>query len=197
VLLDIIPFNAFIIIYSGFLYLEKNLKPNQMKYIAYFLVVSLFVACAGSSNEQGSSSETATQDNQEQPSTGSNAAQSGPEYTSHYVCPDHCSGSGGNEQGKCPVCGKDYIHNDAFHKQTDNQQQPPSATPDLNTSPVINTPPQQQVDIEALKKKGPEYLAHYTCPSYCKGSGGSEQGKCPVCGKDYVHNDAFHQLNGM
>ncbi|MDX1665645.1 MAG: heavy metal-binding domain-containing protein [Saprospiraceae bacterium] len=33
----------------------------------------------------------------------------GPEYTSTYVCPMHCEGSGSEEPGKCPVCGMDYV----------------------------------------------------------------------------------------
>ncbi len=33
----------------------------------------------------------------------------GKEYTSAYVCPMHCEGSGSEEAGKCPVCGMDYV----------------------------------------------------------------------------------------
>jgi hypothetical protein len=33
----------------------------------------------------------------------------GPEYTSAYVCPMHCKGSGSDQPGNCPVCGMDYI----------------------------------------------------------------------------------------
>ena len=29
----------------------------------------------------------------------------GVEYTSKYICPMHCEGSGSNEPGFCPVCG--------------------------------------------------------------------------------------------
>jgi hypothetical protein len=36
---------------------------------------------------------------------------SGAEYTSAYVCPMHCEGSGSAEPGKCPVCGMDYVAN--------------------------------------------------------------------------------------
>lgn len=35
--------------------------------------------------------------------------QDGPEYTSDYVCPMHCDGSGSDEPGTCPVCGMDYV----------------------------------------------------------------------------------------
>lgn len=33
----------------------------------------------------------------------------GKEYTSAYVCPMHCKGSGSEEPGQCPVCGMDYV----------------------------------------------------------------------------------------
>ena len=36
----------------------------------------------------------------------------GKEYTSAYVCPMHCEGSGSDEAGKCPVCGMDYVANE-------------------------------------------------------------------------------------
>lgn len=38
--------------------------------------------------------------------------QQGKEYTSEYVCPMHCEGSGSHEPGKCPVCGMDYVANE-------------------------------------------------------------------------------------
>ena len=33
----------------------------------------------------------------------------GKEYTSAYVCPMHCEGSGAEEAGTCPACGMDYV----------------------------------------------------------------------------------------
>lgn len=33
----------------------------------------------------------------------------GKEYTSAYVCPMHCEGSGSDEAGTCPKCGMDYV----------------------------------------------------------------------------------------
>lgn len=32
----------------------------------------------------------------------------GIEYTSKYICPMHCKGSGSDQPGVCPVCGMDY-----------------------------------------------------------------------------------------
>jgi len=31
------------------------------------------------------------------------------EYTSAYVCPMHCEGSGSDQAGTCPKCGMDYV----------------------------------------------------------------------------------------
>jgi len=35
----------------------------------------------------------------------------GKEYTSAYICPMHCEGSGSSDAGKCPVCGMNYVAN--------------------------------------------------------------------------------------
>ena len=45
-------------------------------------------------------------------SKSSNTEMQGKEYTSAYVCPMHCKGSGSDEAGKCPVCGMDYVINE-------------------------------------------------------------------------------------
>ena len=41
--------------------------------------------------------------------------QMGKEYTSAYICPMHCEGSGSDVPGKCPVCNMDYVQNEAHH----------------------------------------------------------------------------------
>ena len=33
----------------------------------------------------------------------------GKAYTSAYVCPMHCQGSGSDQPGTCPACGMDYV----------------------------------------------------------------------------------------
>jgi hypothetical protein len=38
--------------------------------------------------------------------------QTGKEYTSEYICPMHCEGSGSDQPGKCPECGMDYVKNE-------------------------------------------------------------------------------------
>lgn len=35
----------------------------------------------------------------------------GKEYTSTYICPMHCEGSGSDSMGTCPVCSMDYVEN--------------------------------------------------------------------------------------
>ena len=40
----------------------------------------------------------------------------GKEYTSAYICPMHCEGSGSEEPGQCPACGMDY-ETMAYHTQ--------------------------------------------------------------------------------
>ena len=38
----------------------------------------------------------------------------GPEYTSKYICPMHCKGSGADIMGICPVCKMDYVKNKQY-----------------------------------------------------------------------------------
>lgn len=42
------------------------------------------------------------------------------EYTSAYICPMHCAGSGNEEAGKCPVCKMKLVtkekHDSREHK---------------------------------------------------------------------------------
>lgn len=35
------------------------------------------------------------------------------EYTSDFVCPMHCDGSGSDAEGQCPVCKMDYVANES------------------------------------------------------------------------------------
>ena len=41
-------------------------------------------------------------------------ANQGPEYTSAYICPMHCKGSGSDKAGICPTCEMDYVANDNY-----------------------------------------------------------------------------------
>lgn len=66
----------------------------------YFKIIFLFVALSATSVAISSCGNNST-----------STEQQGKEYTSAYVCPMHCKGSGSTEAGKCPVCGMDYAKN--------------------------------------------------------------------------------------
>lgn len=77
-----------------------------MKTISKFFVLSAFmlaltvVACnPGNNNSDDTKDKT------------------GKEYTSKYVCPMHCEGSGSNEPGICSVCGMDYVENKNYKEE--------------------------------------------------------------------------------
>ena len=84
-------------------------KPTTMKslksisLLSLLFCFSLFMLSCG-----GNSSEASSDQNQEAAKTEVQHGE-GKEYTSAYVCPMHCEGSGSEEAGKCPVCGMDYV----------------------------------------------------------------------------------------
>ena len=41
----------------------------------------------------------------------------GPEYTSAYICPMYCPGSGSDKMGTCPECEMDYVVNENYKKK--------------------------------------------------------------------------------
>ncbi|MBK6949186.1 MAG: hypothetical protein IPH16_15030 [Haliscomenobacter sp.] len=68
----------------------------------------IFSSCAG--KHEGHNQNTTSTDKQETPAA--EVDKSGPEYTSAYICPMHCPGSGSDQPGQCPKCGMDYVKND-------------------------------------------------------------------------------------
>ena len=72
----------------------KNLQ-FKVLFMALFSIGLFITSC---------SSETSNSEN--------NTEQQGKEYTSAYICPMHCEGSGSEEAGTCPVCGMDYEKNE-------------------------------------------------------------------------------------
>ena len=76
-----------------------------MKYLKLFsllLVFGAFMAVSACNNSSGKDSSEKMEE----------VDKNGPEYTSAYVCPMHCDGSGSAEQGECPVCGMAYVANE-------------------------------------------------------------------------------------
>ena len=67
----------------------------------YCKIIFLFVALSATAVSISSCGDNAT-----------NSEQQGKEYTSAYVCPMHCEGSGSDEAGTCPVCGMEYVKNE-------------------------------------------------------------------------------------
>lgn len=103
----------------------------------------------------------------------------------HYICAKNCAGSGGPSAGTCPVCGAEYIHNDAFHAQDAAQEQPQITLGDQNNLNATPPPPPAE---PAQNASG---VWHYTCASGCAGGGGAP-GSCANCGGALQHNDTYH-----
>jgi len=82
--------------------------------IAFASVLVLTVSCKGKTEETKETSTEATMDHEEghDMEDMETAKMEGKEYTSKYVCPMHCEGSGSDEEGKCPVCGMTYVLNE-------------------------------------------------------------------------------------
>lgn len=69
---------------------------RMMMFLVAFLGLGMaFTSCGNNASADGDGTE-----------------QTGKEYTSAYICPMYCSGSGSEEPGKCPVCGMDYVKNE-------------------------------------------------------------------------------------
>lgn len=87
----------------------------RLKKAAYALALGTFLvlgSCAGKHNGHDHSHDANATEKQEMPATEED--KSGPEYTSAYICPMHCPGSGSDKPGKCPKCGMDYVKNEDF-----------------------------------------------------------------------------------
>jgi hypothetical protein len=76
-----------------------------MKQLIYFISIFLF------SQFVFSGCKSKPEANQERPVM-EKVDTSGMEYTSMYICPMHCKGSGSDKPGVCPVCGMDYELNE-------------------------------------------------------------------------------------
>ncbi len=74
---------------------------------AMAIAILFAVAACSNSARESANETTAAPESDPQPIEAS--AQDGPEYTSAYLCPMHCKGSGSDQPGKCPVCGMNYV----------------------------------------------------------------------------------------
>lgn len=141
----------------------------MLKYLT-LIILTLTIASCGSKNS--AAKEEARQSIQDRAANAApiNNGTLASGSVLHYICPNNCEGSGGAMQGTCPVCGTDYIHNQAYHNQ---------ATGD----------PAQSAQTTPATNAAGQY--HYTCSNGCAGGSGT-QGNCSVCGNALVHNAAYH-----
>lgn len=66
----------------------------------------------GHQHEQGEEHDHDHEGHQhEQGQQESSIDKTGKEYTSAYICPMHCEGSGSDKAGTCPACKMDYVAN--------------------------------------------------------------------------------------
>lgn len=106
-----------------------------MKTISFFSKLSLFVlvlaatSCGNTSkktpNAADAETPAATEENMQndghamQSDLNDSMLKDGPEYSSKYVCPMHCQGSGSESEGKCPVCGMTYVVNENYNESVE------------------------------------------------------------------------------
>lgn len=81
---------------------------GSMKIFILAITMTAWVACGHGHSHDHSHDHSGD-------STTTETEKQGPEYTSAYICPMHCKGSGSAEPGKCPVCGMDYVKNEDSH----------------------------------------------------------------------------------
>lgn len=82
------------------------MKTYRLFLVTAIVGVAMFTTSCGGTAEKENEAKT------------EQAGEQGKEYTSAYVCPMHCEGSGSDEEGVCPVCGMDYVKNeDADHQE--------------------------------------------------------------------------------
>jgi hypothetical protein len=85
------------------------------KTLAMAVLVLLF-SCGNASKKEAKTAEKPAMEHSEHQMTQAEA-NLGPEFTSKYVCPMHCEGSGSHEEGKCPVCGMTYVLNEDYKEE--------------------------------------------------------------------------------
>ena len=94
-----------------------NTKIKLLSAIIFAAGLLFAVSCKGkteASTEAGT--ETEIQQTESATQKTETDEKQGAEYTSAYVCPMHCEGSGSSEEGNCPKCGMAYVANEEHTK---------------------------------------------------------------------------------
>lgn len=113
----------------------------------------------------------------------------------HYKCTKAgCTGSG-TAQGKCPVCGSDLVHNQAFHNQApgaegSSPENPVKVTPNTESPTLLDPATGKPTTPTPPPAKNAKGEFHYKCPN--GHDGGATAGNCAKCGTALVHNQAYH-----
>jgi hypothetical protein len=171
--------------------------------ISNFLLFALLgllitvVACDSKKGEQTATEETTLSPDQNALTADPNAVASTPSTGTepHYKCPNNCEGGVGTVKGKCPICGTEMAHNQAFHAQAPAEpgtspQAPITINPTNATNPNSPVTTQQTMPTEpAQNAKG---VWHFACSKNCGGGAGAA-GNCPKCGSPLAHNSVYHQ----
>lgn len=84
----------------------KNLKFGSL--ITLFAIALFVFSCGSDTGSQEGEAETTTE-TEATMEAGPATDKTGKEFTSTYVCPMHCKGSGSDMKGTCPVCGMEYV----------------------------------------------------------------------------------------
>jgi len=164
------------------------MKLNHLLLLAIISTSLSFISCKDNSGEattEGQSTTSPEGATATNPATAGMPASAGSEP--HYKCmTEGCNGQS-DVQGKCPTCGNDLAHNQAFHTQPGSV---PGSSPG-NAVPVTptgaNGSSTQPAPFPAKNANG-EY--HYTC---AKGhEGAAAAGNCATCGDPLAHNQAYH-----
>ena len=92
------------------------MKMNFLKFgfFAMIFAMTLFVTSCGESHDHDGEGHEQHEGHDDGASSSDADAtdKTGKEYTSAYICPMHCEGSGSDAEGKCPECGMDYVKNE-------------------------------------------------------------------------------------
>lgn len=163
--------------------------------ISHFLILALIstflsaVACKDKKEETTTEGETVTLP---EGTVATDPAAAGQPISlggneAHYKCTkEGCTGKG-DAAGKCPVCGTDLVHNQAFHAQAVGTPGSSPANP-VQVNPTGGTPATATPTPPSAQNAKGEY--HYSC---AKGHpGAATAGNCAKCGEPLTHNQAYH-----
>jgi hypothetical protein len=167
------------------------MKISNFLTIAFAFVLLAAIAC--NNKKEDTTTQEPGMENMSAQEPGA-ALATGASSEKHYVCPKNCEGSGGDGKGTCPVCGSEYVHNQAFHAQSPTAAGTPEnpIQIDPNAGAVTQTPPNPAATVDPPAAQNAKGEWHFACSKSCGGGAGA-QGTCPKCGAELAHNSAYHQ----